>query len=82
MKALFTKTERFLMRQNRAFVITSDASEMFKSPDQILNPRILQEQKLGKKFKYLLAETGIHKFENQNLLLERNDKELDKKTVP
>ena len=60
LKALFTKPERFLIRNNKRFVITSDESDKSFSLSTYRKEHIKgKEEFLGHKFEDLIEKTGI-----------------------
>ena len=68
MNTLFTKTERFLIRNNQAFVISSnetDSSRIDKDSKRSENSKE-QSDDLGPKFRELLSATGIPQYEKTN----------------
>ena len=56
-KTLFSKAERFLIRNNRIFVIKASESDGFKGNDD-QDEKSLNED-LGKRYYDLLDETGL-----------------------
>ena len=58
LKVLFTKVERFLIRNNRKFVFSSDEISDKNSRDKKLQYEFSNQKGLGKNFTELLVLTG------------------------
>ena len=60
LKTLFTKPERFLIHNNKRFVITSDESDKSVSLSTIKKENIQKKSEfLGHRFEDLIEKTGI-----------------------
>ena len=67
LKTLFTKTELFLMKNNRKFIVQSDSTENEKNENSHKEtPYKSKEKKLGRHSKALLQDCGLKISKNLN----------------